>query len=117
MLDLLLTSDGDLDVDATGDISTTESVIQAVSVRLRWFSEEWRLGPSLGFPYFDEVFVKNPNLTKIKYLLRDLVLDVDGVSGVSSVEISTDLKERTAKISIVFTVDEETYQEEVNING
>ena len=54
MLDIMLDADGDIKVSATGDISKTESVRQAVLVRLRWLYSEWRLGPELGFPWFEE---------------------------------------------------------------
>lgn len=117
MFDLKLNSGGDLHIGADGDVSTTESIVQAVSIRLRWCLDEWRLGPGLGFPYYEEVFVKNPNLVKIKYLLRDLIMQVDGVTNVNSVEIETDPQTWKAKITVVFAVGEETYKEEVITNG
>lgn len=117
MFDLLLTKTGDLAIGETGDISVTQSVVQAVSIRLKWVLGEWRLGPAMGFPYFEEVFVKNPNLTKIKYLLRDMVMEVDGVTNVGDVDITADPKTRTAKIAIVFSVNEKTHKEEVKIYG
>ena len=79
MLDIKLNADGDLDVSAFGDISTTESVRQAVLIRLRWIYDEWRLGPEYGFPWFEEVFVKNPNTVKIKQLIREEILKVSEV--------------------------------------
>ena len=36
MVDIKLNRDGDIDVSAVGDISLTESVRQAVLIRLRW---------------------------------------------------------------------------------
>lgn len=66
MVDIRLDKNGDIDVSAVGDIFITESVRQAVLIRLRWFFGEWRLGPEMGFKWFEEVFVKNPNLVKIR---------------------------------------------------
>ena len=60
MIDILLEEDGDIAVSEVGDISITNSVRQAVLIRLRWIYNEWRLGPELGFPWFEQVFVKNP---------------------------------------------------------
>ena len=74
MVDIKLNRDGDIDVSAIGDISLTESVRQAVLIRLRWIYDEWRLGPELGFPWFEEVFVKNPNTVKIRSLIRDEIM-------------------------------------------
>lgn len=115
MLDFKLTEDGDLELTEEGDILTTESICQAVRVRLRWFLEEWRLGPKMGFPYFEEVFVKNPSEAKIRHLVRETVMSVDGVTDVESIEYSTDRKTRSSTIAVVFCTDEETFREEVNI--
>lgn len=50
MSDIRLDKNGDIEVSPTGDIYLTESVRQAVLIRLRWIWNEWRLGPELGFP-------------------------------------------------------------------
>lgn len=115
VVDFKITPEGDLEITPIGDIVQTESVAQAVLIRLKWFLAEWRLGPTLGFPYFEEVFVKNPNLTKIRFLLRDLVLGVEGVTSVQKADIIPDPRTREAKIIIVFTVDDDTFQKEVRI--
>ena len=117
MFDLRMMQSGDLYLDDAGDVATTDSIVQAVTIRLRWFANEWRLGQGLGFPYFEEVLVKNPNIVKIKYLLRDEIMSVDGVTGVERIDIDVDKRTRQAKITAVFTVDNETYKEEVNINA
>ena len=41
MLDILL-NDGDLVVTDTGDIRLTNSVRQAITIRLLWFAREWK---------------------------------------------------------------------------
>lgn len=117
MIDFKLDSAGDLEIGLEGDIYTTESVVQAVMIRLKWFFAEWRLGPQFGFPYFEEVFIKNPNLSKIKFLLRQTILSVDEVTKVKSINISVDKKTRAALIQFTFETDEETYNEEVTIHG
>lgn len=115
MLDLKLDQSGDLELSDSGDISSTESICQAVRIRLLWFFEEWRLGPDMGFPYFEEVFIKNPSETKIRHLVRETVMEVDGVTDVESIEYSTDRRTRSATIAVVFCTDEDTFREEVNI--
>ena len=82
MIDLKLNATGDLDISAAGDISSTDSIIQAVRIRLLWFFGEWRLMPSLGFPYFENLLVKNPNESKLRHLIRETVMSVDGVTDV-----------------------------------
>lgn len=116
MVDLLLDKEtGDLALTDSGDISITDSVQQAVHIRLLWFLDEWRLGPTLGFPYFQQMLVKNPNVAKLKYLLRQTVLSVDEVTGVTDIDFGIDKQTRHATIKITYTTDEGTFREEVKI--
>lgn len=115
MIDLKLDNTGDLELTQLGDILPTDSIAQAVRVRLLWFFEEWRLGPDLGFPYFEHLFVKNPNETKLRHLIRETVMEVEGVTDVTDITFTVDRKQRTAAIAVTFTTDEDTFREEVNI--
>lgn len=115
MIDLKLDNTGDLELTQLGDILPTDSIAQAVRVRLLWFFEEWRLGPDLGFPYFEHLFVKNPNETKLRHLIRETVMEVEGVTDVTDITFTVDQKQRTAAIAVTFTTDEDTFREEVNI--
>lgn len=115
MLDFKLTKSGDLELTDTGDILPTDSVCQAVRIRLLWFFDEWRLGPEFGLPYFENILVKNPNESKIRHLIREAVMSVDEVTDVQEVEMSIDSRTRAASITVVFSTDEDTFREEVNI--
>lgn len=115
MIDLKLDSTGDLELSAAGDISATDSIIQAVRIRLLWFFEEWRLGPSLGFPYFEHLFVKNPNEAKLRHLIRETVMGVEGVTDVTEITFSIDKATRQGTVCITFTTDEDSFREEVKI--
>ena len=117
MVDIRLNESGDIDVSAVGDIFITESVRQAVLIRLRWFFGEWRLGPDMGFKWFEEVFVKNPNLVKIRSLIRDEIMQVDGVTAAEVTSVKYDEAKRTATIAYTVTVGEEVFKEEVALNG
>lgn len=117
MKDVLLTEDGDLIISESGDISITDSVRQAIRVRLRWFFQEWRLGPEIGVPYYEDVFVKNPNDLRIQQLMRDEILTVEEVTDVRDVSLSVNARERTATIKYIAAVGEETFREEVLINA
>lgn len=115
MLDFKLTKGGDLEISEDGDISTTDSVCQAVRVRLLWFFCEWRLGRDMGFPYFEEVFVKNPSEAKIRHLIRSTVMSVEEVEDVTEIKFRIDHRTRAAFIDVKFTTDEDTFREEVEI--
>ena len=115
VIDLKLDAGGDLELSAAGDISATDSIVQAVRIRLLWFFSEWRLGPGFGIPYFENILVKNPNEVKARHLIREAVMSVEGVTNVQGVGLSIDKKTRRATITVAFSTDEQTYKEEVKI--
>ena len=117
MFDVLLENDGDLKVSENGDIILTDSVRQAVVVRLRWILNEWRLGPDFGFPWFEHVFVKKPNMELIKSDIRQQIMSVDGVTKAAGNAVQFDERYRNAVFRYTVTVGEETFTEEVEING
>lgn len=117
MLDILLDSGGDLKVSETGDISLTESVRQAIIIRLRWFLGEWRLGPLNGLDYWGTVLVKNPNLVKIRQAIRNEIMTVKEVTAVNDLQLTHDKKDRTLVVRYEAVTDEETFRDEVKINA
>ncbi len=116
MIDLKLNRDWDLDINALGDVSSTSSIAQAVVIRLKWFFQEWRLGPDKGVPYYEEVLIKNPSLLRIRSRLRDTIMGVEGVKDVKRIDIAVNPGTRGATIRAVFTVGEDDYREEVSVN-
>ena len=91
MKDLLLTRDGDLYINpATGDIQITDSVEQAIRIRLLWFWGEWRLGPDHGIPYFEEILIKNPNKLRIRQLFREAIMPVEEVVKLRDLQANID---------------------------
>lgn len=115
MFDIMLNKSGDIVVSPAGDISLTMSIQQAVVVRLRWIYNEWRLGPSFGFPWFEEVFVKNPNIPKVRQLIKDEILKVDGVKAAEVESVTYDPKYRTVTFVYTCTTSEEKFREEVTL--
>lgn len=115
MIDFKLDAGGDLELSLAGDISSTESIVQAVRIRLLWFFREWKLGPGLGIPYFENILVKNPNEVKVRHLIREAVMSVEGVTNVRGVDLSIDKRTRQAAITVTFSTDEESFKEEVKI--
>ncbi|GHU37515.1 hypothetical protein FACS1894105_09780 [Clostridia bacterium] len=77
--DIALDYTGDIVVSETGDIVQTDSIRQAVSIHLKWFLSEWRFNRVYGVPYFEEILVKNPDIERIKTILRDECMTVIGV--------------------------------------
>ena len=84
MKDLLLDKDGDLYLTPNGDVSLTDSVRQAILIRLRWFLGGWKFNTSFGLPYFSQIFMKNPNTVVIEQLFRQQILSVAEVIKIES---------------------------------
>jgi len=117
MKDILLTSGGDLDVSEYGDISLTDSVRQAVKIRLKWFFDEWRLAPQFGIEYFELFLVKAPNKEQLRQTIREAVMSVDEVTDVENINIAIDNPTRQATITLDIVTLEETYREELLIHA
>ena len=116
MYDLKLDRTGDLEISDTGDVMLTQSVRQAVEIRLRWLFGEWRFGPEAGVPYFDRIMVKKPDIEGIKQILRTEIMAVDGMTDVNNLQVVIDAKSRVATITFDGTADGENFSEEVLIN-
>lgn len=117
MTDLKINSNLDLEITENGDLLLTESIIQAIRVRLLWIEQEWKFGPEIGFPWFSEVFVKKPDTELIRSYIRDKVLEVDGVEDCYVTLLS--FNEAQRRIVFEFKADtvDGTYSEEVEFNG
>lgn len=116
MLDILLRQDGDLMVTASGDIELTNSVRQAILIRLRWFLGEWRFGPDVGLPYLEEILIKNPNIIRCIDLFRNAILSVDEVRNVENMTLDVNAATRKGVLHFRAITDKEVIDEEVLID-
>ena len=98
------------------DIRTTNSIEQAIIIRLRWFFNEWQYGPQYGVDYYDKVFIKNPNRTIILAMIGSVIRGVDGVFSVENLRMDINAKTREARIYFtVITTSKERFDQEVDI--
>lgn len=111
MYDLAITKDGDLDIEGN-DISVVNSVTQAALVRLRWIFNEWRLGPDLGLRWFEDILIKNPNVYKIRSMIRTELMKVERVQDAAVENVEYDRRRRTLKVRFKLRVAEEVFREE-----
>ena len=112
--------------DTTGDLiieegnlllnEGIESVRQFLRARLRTFLGDWLLDRSVGVPYIEEIFVKNPNPTILDSIFKREILNTPGVVELLEFEmtldselrkLSLDFKARTLDGIIIFS---ENYQ-------
>lgn len=98
MNDLQMTKRGDLAIIGY-DILTTDSIEQAILIKLRWFFGEWVFNQSYGIEWFEKVLIKNPNKLLIRRMIEDAILSVDGVKSVSDLKLTVNNVTRKATIS------------------
>ena len=115
-MDILLDKSGDLYVSPQGDIALTESVVQKIRIRLRWFAGEWRWNREEGLPYFEHLFRKNPDTNSMEAAVRARIFEVPEVTSVRDVSVTFDSRTRAGKIRFTALTDQETIREEVKLS-
>lgn len=108
---------GDIVLTDDGDITLTNNLLQNARIAILTIMNEWRLGPDIGLPWYEDILVKNPNTDLIRQEIRDALINVDGVEDATVDLLEFNSAER--KISFRFTLiaNGETYSEEVLIGG
>ena len=96
--DILLDADGDIRLNEYDDATLADSVIQAVTIHLKWFLGEWPFDENRGFDWFGDVFVKDPDTNIISRAIRNEIASVEGITSVESVNVAVDNGARTATI-------------------
>lgn len=102
--DTRLDSFGDLDFSG-GDMAMVVGLRQRISIVLRFVFKEWFQDESLGIPYFEEIWVKAPDLTRVTVIFRSAVLAVEGIDGILSFNVAFDTAARRLTISMTVSVD------------
>lgn len=103
--------------DTNGDLLVTNGKIALITdpasagaLRLRnqfqIFLGEWFLDSRIGMPYYQEVFVKNPNLGVLSQLFRGVILKTPGVKSVDRLQVTFNNATRNANVSFAATWDD-----------
>jgi hypothetical protein len=92
--------------EATWDLKIPVEVLRGVAaiaqrlrVRLQFFLGEWFLDQRQGMPYFQVVFVKNPDISLIQSVFRRAILQTPGVLAVKKLTTTFDRANRTFTVS------------------
>lgn len=117
MKDILLDEDGDLSITPNGDISLTDSVRQAILIRLRWFLGEWKFNPTFGMPYYSQILIKNPSETVIEQLFREQILSVSEVISVEECRVEINRRLRICRVIFCANTTQGAIREEMMIDG
>lgn len=87
---------------ANGDLVLVKdgaAIRQEAQIRMGFFLGEWFLDQTQGVPYFQDIFVKAPNLSAIKTVLSDEVLKTVGISSLTSMLLDHDASARTLRVT------------------
>ena len=63
---------------------------QKLAARFKFFLGEWFLDARQGIPYYQSVFVKNPDLDLIRSLFRKVILTTPGIKQIKTFSLSYD---------------------------
>ena len=69
-------------------VDGVDAAVQEIETRIRLWLGEYFLDLSAGFPYFQLVFKKNPDLPRVRERMAALVESVDGIQPGALVETS-----------------------------
>lgn len=114
MKDILL-KNGDLYLNKKGDLEFTNSISQAINIRLKWFYGEWMFAPDKGVKYYEDILVKNPDDNRIKMLISEQIVQVRGIKSVKSIDIKYDLQTRIIRVIYTAVSDQEILRGEVEL--
>jgi hypothetical protein len=94
-------STGDLDLSTNNlrFVDGADAVAQHLRIRLRFFKGEWFYDTRVGFPYYSQVFVKNPNLAAIQTTYRRAILSTPGVETLDRIDLALDGQTRELTLS------------------
>jgi hypothetical protein len=92
-------------VEATGDLEIPPRVVRGIEAirlrliaRLKFFKREWFLDLRQGMPYFEAVFVKNPDISLVQSIFRRAILSTPGVLTIA--RMVTSFNRATRKFTI-----------------
>lgn len=86
-------STGDLAIENNDLVLLTDpaqSIEQHWRIRLRAFQGEWFLDERIGIPYYEDVLVKNPNLSLVTTIFRTATIQTPGIATVDAFTIDFD---------------------------
>jgi hypothetical protein len=90
--DFLLGDDDDF-VVRNGDFAMATDKVgikQSIDIRLSFVRGEWFLDESIGIPYYEVIFVKNPSLVVVREVFREALDDTPGVLEILALDVGYD---------------------------
>lgn len=80
-------------------VDGAEEIAQHIKTRLQFFRGDWFLDLREGIPYFEEVFIKNPNMGLLRGMFRRVIAETPGVDSVQTLALSLDTPTRSLSLT------------------
>lgn len=77
-----------------------DEMLQNLKIRLLFIGGEWFLDTEAGVPYFDEVWIKNPDPALVDDIFKSVILETEGI--VDLVEFNSEYNTLTRKYTLSF---------------
>lgn len=100
-MDWLLDENGDKAV-VNGDfvlVDGVDEIVQFLCQSLRFIQQEWFLDETEGFPWFDDVFIKNPDLNAVTAVFKTYIINIPGILSLTAFALNFDPGERTLTVT------------------
>jgi hypothetical protein len=107
MSTLKLDTNGDLAVENNSLVildDLVEETAQRLATKFKFFLGEWHLEPRAGFPLFDRVLIKSPDLADLRALYREAILEDEAVNTLESLTFDLDSATRVLSVSYEATL-------------
>lgn len=88
-------------------------IAQNLNIRLRFFQGEWFLDTLAGIPYYQFIFVKNPNQIQVDSFLTQEIYNTDGITGITSFASNFDGQSREFSVNFTASTESETLEMEI----
>lgn len=102
-----------LRLDDTGDLAVTAGrcslitggaeTAQRLQTKFRFFLGEWFLDERAGFPLYEEILVKGPDLSVVRARVRQVLVEDEGVVSVEHIDLDFNTAARELSVSFEAT--------------
>lgn len=106
---LLIENDNNLNI-INHDIAFTSNVSiyvsQKIRIKLSFFLAEWYLNKNIGLPYFEQIFIKNPDINFIEDLYKIKISEIPEVKELTNLTLEFEERELLVTFSLITIEDE-----------
>lgn len=107
MLNFALNENHDIYADkgTIAIVTDIDEIVQHIKTRLQLFLGEWFLDIEAGVPWFQEIFVKPAKLNEIEVIIKNEILQTEGVNELLEFDLSFDSATRIFNIQFTCNTD------------